>query len=450
MLVHLHIGLDKTGSTAIQNNIWLNRQWYADRGMFVPNTGFNRVGHQRLFKEFFPNNLDPLRKELKGATSFGFKDFFISWEGIHTLEPERLEQLKGLFPEYEFKIHVFLREQSEILQSGLLQQVKHGTDELTLEEAKNNKGFLTHKNRDYERVLGKFARLFGAESISAHVYDKKMLPDGNVIKGLLASMGLELDEEFVFKKQASNISVDVPSAIIINEMDRDLNLTDIEHERLVDKLLNDIAINGSHEKYFLSKQSVDFIKQHFLQSNRKVVETYLGSDWPYPDLFPYEKNTYAVASEDDIAAIIEEKKQKLVTLERYLTWGGKVLSGVELAQLTQPDYGWTDAGSDGSSQCGELSHIYFRPFWKNVESKHMGLRLLIENSFSTSGPAPEIAVNGSKAEELHSPQHEIVIPLEKMDEYYRVDIDISNARQPGQTDQDGLKIHSLQYELLKS
>jgi hypothetical protein len=108
MLVHLHIGLDKAGSTAIQYHMALNRQWYAERGIFIPTTGMGRIGHEVLFKKLFPDKLDAFHNEIEAATALGFESFFFSWEGLRALSSKRLEMIKQLFPGYQFKIHVFL------------------------------------------------------------------------------------------------------------------------------------------------------------------------------------------------------------------------------------------------------------------------------------------------------------------------------------------------------
>jgi hypothetical protein len=448
MLVHLHIGLDKTGSTAIQHHMVQNRQWYAERGIFIPRTGLSHVGHHVLFNRLFPDKLDEFHQELKGATSLGFDTFFLSWEGMHTLSAERLEKVKQLFPGHQFRIHVFLREQTEILQSGVLQNIKRGNNNRTLEEAKNNLDFLSHPKRDYKKLLEKFSRVFGKDSIAAHVYDKTLLPDGNVVKGLLASMDLKEDEDFVFSKQASNISLDVPSARVLDEIDQNQQLTQPQRKAIVDQLLNDIAKNGSLEKYFLSPQEVAFMRQHFLRSNRKVVKTWLGPDWPYADLFPYKKETSTALDEEAIDAAVRDKQQKLTTLQRYYTWKGDSLTGAQLARLAQPENGWNTADKSGVSPTSELCHIHFRPFWEALERQQTSLRLVLKCSLSPDHPAPRISVNGKDKGELQAGRNAIKIPFDTMNSFYCVDIDISCPQQIGAAGQKGFKIRAAHYKLL--
>jgi hypothetical protein len=287
--------------------------------------------------------------------------------------------------------------------------------------------------------------VFGRGSIAAHVYDIALLPDGNVVKGLLASMELKADEDFVFSRQASNISLDVPSARVLDEIDRDEQLTLIERKAAVDLLLNDIAKNGPHEKYFLSPHEVNFIKQCFLQSNRKVVKAYLGRDWPYPDLFPYKKKTSTAASEKEIVGAVKDKQQKLRLLQRYYTWRGESLSGKRLARLAQPENGWNIADKFGVSPSKEFSLIYFRLNWEAIERKQAGILFMIECSFSSAHSAPGISVNGRESVALSAGRNQIMIPFSAMNDFYCIDIGISSALQPGSVAQSDFKIHSVQY-----
>ncbi|MDH3706038.1 MAG: hypothetical protein OES57_08225, partial [Acidimicrobiia bacterium] len=46
----LHIGSDKAGSSAIQESLVANHDWYRAHGVFIPQTGITRAaGHPHLF-----------------------------------------------------------------------------------------------------------------------------------------------------------------------------------------------------------------------------------------------------------------------------------------------------------------------------------------------------------------------------------------------------------------
>ena len=122
MRIVLHIGTDKTGSTAIQQHLTLNRDWFRHKSVYIPELGFGRGnGHSALLRNLDRENLEMLRGEVDAASDAGFKVFLLSWEGMNFYSLEQIQRLRAILSGYEISVLVYLREQADIIQTGLLQ-----------------------------------------------------------------------------------------------------------------------------------------------------------------------------------------------------------------------------------------------------------------------------------------------------------------------------------------
>jgi len=117
MLIHLHIGIDKAGSTAIQVNMVLNRHWFLSKAIFIPNTGLTDIGHMEVFRDMSKKVFEKVDKELSDAAAAGYEHAFMSWEGINFYSDMQIRTLRHRFSGHEVKIYVYLREQAEVIQS---------------------------------------------------------------------------------------------------------------------------------------------------------------------------------------------------------------------------------------------------------------------------------------------------------------------------------------------
>jgi hypothetical protein len=448
MLIHLHIGLDKTGSTAIQYHMKENRNWYARKGVFIPETGFLFGGHQVLFKDMFPKDIGPLLKEIDAAQSLGFEQLFFSWEGMRSMPPARLGQLKKLFNDSEFIIYVYLREQSEIIQSAYLQSLKTVHSENSLQ----NPGFsslLNDERRDYKKLLDKFSECFGKQSLRIRIYDKELLVEGGVVADLLSAMSLEQDEEFSEVHHTSNPSLDLPALRILDEIPQKDNPG---RRAIIDILRNEIAINGAHEKHFLTKQETEQIRNNYLESNRAVVNEYLGPEWPHPDLFPYRKKTYITEDEQSIGEVVKSRRQTIANIQGYYTWAGKEIGGTDLGRIAPQALGWSHASASGVSSLSTCSVLRFRIMWEAIMPFHTGIRLVLKQSRPSSGGVWRISFNGVDAGAIQSDEATFDVPMDTLDKFRLVELKITEemaaSNKTTDPNREGLTIHSMRFDRL--
>ena len=131
MNLFVHIGFPKTGSSAIQAHLHLNRDWLLEQGMLFPETGHSPgYGHVLLFEDKTFSLFDELHSELACHQANGIRSAVLSWEGIAQLGPVKLERIAQCLEGHELKVVGYIREQSEVIQSGYFQAAKQRSQKL--------------------------------------------------------------------------------------------------------------------------------------------------------------------------------------------------------------------------------------------------------------------------------------------------------------------------------
>ena len=127
-LVVLHIGTDKTGSTAIQKLFAANPEPLGRYGWLYLQEGRGTVHcHALLYEQALGGNLAAwarLRDELLASS---MPNGLVSFEGLYHLDEGHLlgvaEALTGL----AVRVVIYLRRQSDMVRSGVAQLFKQGT-----------------------------------------------------------------------------------------------------------------------------------------------------------------------------------------------------------------------------------------------------------------------------------------------------------------------------------
>ena len=299
----LHIGYNKTGTTAIQNSFYYNRKSLEKNGLFYPKKcrgkrkspahhalaesllfhigkPLPRFVKTKIYRKYKAEHYwNVLKKEL---TESNCSSAFISSEAFSRLRghPEQMKFIREQLKNWDIKVLVYLRNQPEFLASAYNQAVKRGHETRTVDELMQS-GWM---KIDYFIELEQWASVFGPENIIVRIFDKKKMPGGVVadILKVLQREGIILDTTdwrsrfFSFKW-----NIRLPNNMV--EKKRQIN-TSTHLPRLLDKAVNIwLHWKGKNlpEIQLLTKEQKNLIVQNNYQSNKKLGQKYLDATFPF-------------------------------------------------------------------------------------------------------------------------------------------------------------------------
>jgi len=369
MKLLLHIGTDKTGSTAIQRHLYANRPWFLARGVYVPLTGLGKDnGHGNLLADLDAPEMERLVEEIASARESGYTHTVISWEGLCYLDSRNIAKLGKVLAGENLWLLVYLREQADIVQTGYLQEIKTDKSPVGIQDFQ---GFIWRlpqlralrychsPMRNYARLLQQWMTIIPRGQVIAREYQRGLLIGRSVIDDFLAAMKLSPDDEFIRFTTNTNISLDVESAVIVNEMDR---LADPEPTRkaCILSLLSIIHSDGLGHRYFLSRRRVAAIRWYYRRSNRAIGEL-IGS--PLPQLFSRATPCARAYTAQDLRASVERKHERIAALQSVpMLFTTKLPHHAPSPEILAS--GWGRRHDWGTWSAGAVSELYFRvPFW---------------------------------------------------------------------------------------
>jgi hypothetical protein len=398
MRVVLHIGTDKTGSSAIQRHLRRNRDWFACKSVFIPLTGWGvGNGHFALLNDLQPGNLEKLSGELAAAEKAGFHTALLTWEGMCAYNARQIRVLRSAVSRYELVVIVYLREQADIIQSGHLQQVKSNRNIHSMKVFEQPSNPLQSvlsafsrrfPKRNYLHLLNRWQRQLPSASIVVRIFSREKMLGGDVLSDFAGQLGIALDAGFVRLTTDINPSLDVESGLLVEEwQSRALPAEDIA--RLVDIALSRIQQMGPASKYFLSEQSVKSIRQYFHRSNLRMARKFMASDEPP---FSDEKRCWRQEPFEQIEQRAQQLSPAVAEVDRIPTLTQQVKRdaisrGVELTSGWCPQEDW-GVWSDGAS-----SRIRFRVMRRKIEL-WQALRVIIQGRYVGDNRVTSVLING--------------------------------------------------------
>ena len=289
--LYIHIGTHKTGSTAIQNFLALNRPELQRHGVLYPGTTLNHYyvaaeisaaeqpfsnNKTELFRVFseIRDNLNDVGKCIISAENF--------YGNCETACPNIRKILDFFQIDVQVKIIIFFRPQVSLIESFYQQLVKSIIDRSTLtfsQYLQNPYAFC-----DYYQQANLWAACFGKENIIIRRYDPSQTRT-KIYEDFLSAVNLSGQFEW-----------EIPPALEMNkglqndtvEFLRWLNILRIDGQvfrRVVD-LLQKVDSAGQKSCNFIGMQEAARLKRLYEGSNRMVAIEYLNS--PDGILFPGE------------------------------------------------------------------------------------------------------------------------------------------------------------------
>lgn len=198
----LHIGMNKTGTTAMQLALAANRRTLRDNGVLYPGDGYAGEAHHELawlcgfyqgkpphLKDAFETYCDRLHREVEASKC---SHVLVSSEFFSL--PGLIEPVVKAFERYDTRVVVYLRRHDHWWQSVYVQAVK------TVENppwGRNYSGYLNAQARQRSSMIGRYrwlvdrwAEAFGADRMIVRPYERSQ-NGPNLLFDLLRSAGLD-------------------------------------------------------------------------------------------------------------------------------------------------------------------------------------------------------------------------------------------------------------------
>jgi hypothetical protein len=177
--IFVHIGYPKTGSTAIQQALSLNRETFAKHGFLYPGIGLDH----EIIVLALNGDVDAAMaaEDLRSEFLASDLDVVISSEGLSRFPAVTVRKW---FEGVDVRVIVYVREQAQSIASSYQQYIKGELESAPFEE------FAPKFLIDYVKVLERWVLWFGAENVMVRLYDREDPVCGDVVQDFLSVLGI--------------------------------------------------------------------------------------------------------------------------------------------------------------------------------------------------------------------------------------------------------------------
>lgn len=293
----LHIGTEKTGTTAIQEFLRLNANKYIDKGVVIPD--YLGGAHSLFACCFYSNqrqdeislahkmNNAEARNRIRNETLTRFKSqvsnaktakFVISSEHLHSRLTDKLE-IKELFefvsPLFDsIKIILYIRKPIDAAISSWSTAVKYGVVSTSLPSPSDP---YIHNNSMHKESILRWGKYFGETNICVRLFRKDAFHQNNLIHDFTASCDIDYSDDMILPPKV-NERLGYDGILFLSEINKQLPL-------VINNELNPVRQNlhayfeqhfRSSPPYIPSMEEVVEYADYFCHSDQWVKENYFN------------------------------------------------------------------------------------------------------------------------------------------------------------------------------
>jgi hypothetical protein len=299
----LHIGIEKTGTTSIQNFLFYNSDLLLSQNYKITkslgkinNSGLIQFANENLlsshvkkinkindeeYDKFLKRRKNDFKNEIL-STNWPLKNekkkVLLSSEFLQSyLNTTDIFNLKSTLTDIgfnEFEIILVLRPQSEIIKSRLSTGVIAGEHYKFLINTNCidlPKLYLKNSRLlDYGRTISNWTEVFGINNIQ--VFDYNKIKKNSLETNFLQAIDLELKIDDLKKITMQNTSLPFKVILALNQLNKDNKLKILNKKVFTNKVRQ---INSRHVDYALSEASINMLDTNYLIMNKKIEKKYM-------------------------------------------------------------------------------------------------------------------------------------------------------------------------------
>lgn len=187
--IYLHIGLNKTGTSSLQDFLHMNAAALREEGVHYPSAGRDGAAHHALSKWLkSPRGMElgaqaPVVSQLLDEIG-GADKVVLSSEDFHTHGPRSVEHLARLFAGHEVRVVLYLREHVRYLCSWYQQNVQATHLSCAFDT------FCYFTRKPLAKLVDQWVRPFGRDRVTVRLYDRGLLKGGDIVQDFAEIVGL--------------------------------------------------------------------------------------------------------------------------------------------------------------------------------------------------------------------------------------------------------------------
>lgn len=287
----LHIGLPKTGTTALQHFFTENRKLFGEQGILVPKTPQNvHRAYGVVFEASQPFPHERVWKQVRDLFAEKTDAVLVSHEDLSThmaKNPEGvLRELVEYFSEIDVRIQivVYLRRQDLHYESLYNQDVKYYCTSNTFNPTPEDDSIINSNGISlsiyhYYEWLHRIAEIIGKENAFIRIYDRASFAGGDIFHDFVSAIGIDYDDRFVLPAADPNPGIDSQYLELCRYANSVYSKDELTRQDTVDKILfykfmlfinNQLGRTGD-KGLFLDAERLKFLER-FSESNRRLFE----------------------------------------------------------------------------------------------------------------------------------------------------------------------------------
>lgn len=224
--VYLHIGWEKTGTSAIQAFCARNQRWLNTQGIHYPLMG-EIPQHIDLYYDLIsgsPSRIrsshDAIRAEIDRCEH---DSMIFSHESLHLCKPELFAHI---FQGCDVRIIAYIRRPDAAFISFFVTMARFGLIPIHDLSGSLRAFSKEHLSRfEYEQSLAGFASQFGREQVTVRHYARDELVGGQTLTDFMHQLGINNLEDSNWPEEQSNLSLDADQFAIVLQLAKSLHPT---------------------------------------------------------------------------------------------------------------------------------------------------------------------------------------------------------------------------------